>query len=263
MWADRNKKPSGFTVVELLIVIVVIAILVALVTVAFRGIQHNAANSLTMDTIKKASEAVRVERVFNRDAPAAIPVDFRASDSVNLTLTNLTGEHYSGLSPVQNGVLFHKICTELIADPQYSTIHAKTGGGTSSVVMRCDDNIQAGGLQITGWETKVWSTPVTQSALQSYIDSVPYDSWWTDRQTVVRGFYTALMTQYAARGGSWPITSFWDPWANQWSGVPKEELPAPDATDASNYCLAATHRKYTDIVYHVTGTVGVVQPGGC
>ena len=64
-----------------------------------------------MDTIKKASDAVRVQRTFNRDAPAAIPTDVKSPDSVKLTLTLVSGEHYSGLSPVQNGVLFHKICT--------------------------------------------------------------------------------------------------------------------------------------------------------
>ena len=263
MWAYRYKQPNGFTVVELLIVIIVVAILTAIVTVAFRGVQRNAANSVTMDTIKKVSDAVRVQRTFNHDAPAAIPTDVKTPDSVNLTLTMVDGEHYSGLSPVQNGVLFHKICTELIADPQYSVIHAREGGGTNSVVMRCDDNISAGSLLITGWDSRTWSVPVTQAAIQSYIDSVPYDSWWVDRQEVVRSFYTALMTQYTARGGSWPITSFWDPWANQWSGVPKEELPAPDASSPNNYCLAATHRTYTDVAYHVIGTVGAVQPGGC
>ena len=106
-------------------------------------------------------------------------------------------------------------------------------------------------------------TPVTQSTIQSYVDSVPYDSWWTDRQSVVRGFYTALMAQFSARGGNWPITSFWDPWANQWSGVHKEELPAPDAVGTDSYCLAAAHRKYTDIIYHVIGTTGSIEPGTC
>lgn len=71
------------------------------------------------------------------------------------------------------------------------------------------------------------------------------------------------MSQYAARGGTWPITSFWDPWANQWSGVPKEELPMPDANNPNNYCVAATHRKYTDVSYHITGVTGAVEPGGC
>ena len=263
MWAHRHKQPNGFTIVELLIVIIVVAVLAVIITVSFRGLERKAANLVTMDTIKKASDAVLVQRTFDQDAPVAIPTDVRPPESVDLRLTMINSEHYSGLSPVQNGVLFHRVCTELIADPQYSVIHAREGGGTSSVVMRCDDSIAANKLQITGWDSKNWMTPVTQTAIQGYIDSVPYDSWWTDRQTVVRGFYTALMTQYTARGGSWPITSFWDPWANQWSGVPKEELPAPDASDPGNYCLVATNRKYTDIIYHVVGTVGEIQPGGC
>lgn len=227
------------------------------------GLLDYAANSVTMDTIKKASDAVRVQRTFNHDAPVAMPTDFRAPDSVSVTLTTISSEHYSGLSPVQNGVLFHKICTELIADPQYSVIHAREGGGTNSVVMRCDDNISAGSLLITGWDSRTWSVPVTQAAIQSYIDSVPYDSWWVDRQEVVRSFYTALMTQYTARGGSWPVTSFWDPWANEWSGIKKQELPAPDPSDSNNYCLVAVHRTYTDILYRVKGTVGTIEPGGC
>ncbi|MGE5298733.1 MAG: hypothetical protein ACM3KF_01710 [Acidobacteriota bacterium] len=227
------------------------------------GLLDYAANSVTMDTIKKASDAVRVQRTFNRDAPAAIPTDVKSPDSVNLTLTMVDGEHYSGLSPVQNGVLFHKICTELIADPQYSVIHAREGGGTSSVVMRCDDNISGNSLLITGWDSRTWNVPVTQATIQSYIDSVPYDAWWTDRQAVVRGFYTALMAEYSARGGTWPVTSFWDPWANEWSGVKKQELPAPDPSDSNNYCLVAVHRTYTDILYRVKGTVGTIEPGGC
>lgn len=263
MWAKRYNGRNGFTIVELLVVIIVIAILAVLVVVAFREVQRNAAKSVTLDTIKKVSEAVRVEHVFNRDAPVVIPADFKQPESVEVTLKMTSGEHYSGLSPVQNGVLFHKICTELIADPQYSVIHAREGGGTSSVVMRCDDSIAANKLQITGWDSKNWMTPVTQSAIQSYIDSVPYDSWWTDRQAVVRGFYTALMTEYSARGGTWPVTSFWDPLANEWSGVKKQELPAPDPSDSNNYCLAAVHRTYTDILYRVKGTVGSIESGGC
>ena len=62
------------------------------------GLLDYAANSVTMDTIKKASDAVRVQRTFNHDAPAAIPTDVKTPDSVNLTLTMVSGEHYSGLS---------------------------------------------------------------------------------------------------------------------------------------------------------------------
>ena len=54
-----NRLKSGFTVVELLIVIVVIAILAAISTVAYNGIQKRAYDSIrqsNMETIAKALE---------------------------------------------------------------------------------------------------------------------------------------------------------------------------------------------------------------
>lgn len=262
MWAKRTSKNHAFTVVELLIVVVVIAILATIVVVAYRGVQRSAARSLATDTIKKANQALKVEGVFNQGAPATLPANFKSPDSVSIVLSS-GGESYSGLSTIQNGVLFQKVCTDLIASPQYSTIHAREGGGTSSVVMKCDDNISANSLLITGWDSKTWTVPVTKATLQAYIDSVPYDSWWTDRQTVVRGFYSELIAQHTARGGSWPVASFWDPWANQWSGVQKQDLPAPNSANPNSYCLSATHLTYTDIVYHVSGSGGAIEQGAC
>ncbi len=59
------KKNSGFTIVELLIVIVVIGILAAITIVAFNGIQNRAnataAEALAVDMIKKAEAYNAVE----------------------------------------------------------------------------------------------------------------------------------------------------------------------------------------------------------
>ena len=44
MWA-KNKHQAGFTIVELLIVVVVIAILAAITIVAYNGIQNRANDS--------------------------------------------------------------------------------------------------------------------------------------------------------------------------------------------------------------------------
>lgn len=258
-----NKQTRGFTVIELLVAVVIIAILTTLVVVAYNGVQRNAAKAVTVDTLQAARKSVGAESVFSQGGTPALPSDFKSSDDVEVVVATSNNVHYSGLSSVQNGVLFYEICVELIADPHYSVIHAREGGGTSSVVMRCNDSIQAGSLLITGWDSKTWSVPVTQAAIQAYIDSVPYDSWWIDRQDVVRGFYTALMTQFAARGGNWPIMSFWDPWANQWSGVHKEELPEPDPVGKHSYCIAATHQKYPDITFHTKGSSGEVVAGPC
>ena len=54
----KNIKPQGFTIVELLIVIVVIAILAAITIVAYNGVQNRAkttsAQSLANNIVKKA-----------------------------------------------------------------------------------------------------------------------------------------------------------------------------------------------------------------
>ena len=50
MWA-KHKQKSGFTIVELLIVIVVIAILAAISIVAYNGIQARAENSKTINGV--------------------------------------------------------------------------------------------------------------------------------------------------------------------------------------------------------------------
>lgn len=259
----RGSLRRGFTVVEIIIVIVVIAILAAIGTASYNGIQKSAAKVVVMSVIRDAQKSVDIENVRGGGGlPNAIPDSFQSSSDVDVAYIKVTGNRYKDLSAVQNGVLFHQVCVSLAANPYYSVIHSKDGNNTSTVVMSCDDNVRAGGMQITGWETKNWDTPVTQQLLEEYIASVPYDSWWTDRQEVVRGFYTALISEFTSQGGTWPVTSFWDPWANPWAGVHKEELPAPTSSE-SGYCIVATHKKYLDVQYSIRINQGSPQEGGC
>lgn len=56
-WAQKQK---GFTIVELLIVIVVIAILAAITIVAYNGIQQRAANAQTTQATKEYMKAMQL-----------------------------------------------------------------------------------------------------------------------------------------------------------------------------------------------------------
>ncbi len=258
---DGQRNADGFTIVELLIVIVVIAILAAVSVVGYSGVQYRAATVVTQNTLKNANTAVMLEKIQGGSVPAALPSNVQVPDDVAVEYRPLGG-HYSGLSPVQNGVLFQAICVQLINDPYYSVIHAKTGSETQSVVMRCSDNIARSSLLITGWKSETWSTPIMREQLQAYIDAVPYDPWWTDRQDVIRGFYSALISRFETQGGTWPITSFWDPWANEWSGVHKEELPPPDPGTSTGYCIQASHRKYQKS-YTISSDNQTIREGTC
>ena len=56
-----RKNYSGFTIVELLIVIVVIAILAAITIVAYNGIRQQAENSATASELSQLQRRMQVE----------------------------------------------------------------------------------------------------------------------------------------------------------------------------------------------------------
>ena len=62
MWAKNKQR--GFTIVELLIVIVVIAILAAITVVAFNGIQNRSKNAKTVSAVTAWSKAIKL---YNAD----------------------------------------------------------------------------------------------------------------------------------------------------------------------------------------------------
>jgi len=62
-------RKGGFTIVELLIVIVVIAILATISVVAYNGIQQRAANTKTTDALNAWVKAIRLYRAANGQYP--------------------------------------------------------------------------------------------------------------------------------------------------------------------------------------------------
>ncbi|MGN6330311.1 MAG: type II secretion system protein [Motilibacteraceae bacterium] len=66
-WSGRRS--AGFTIVELLIVIVVIGILVAITIVAYNGVQARARDSARIDKIKSIAQAIELYKVDNGQYP--------------------------------------------------------------------------------------------------------------------------------------------------------------------------------------------------
>ena len=96
---NKLRKTSGFTIVELLIVIVVIGILAAITIVAYNGIQNRAngtaAEALAVDMVKKAEAYNAVEGTYPSAAilkagtavPAEAKLDTKLANAIHTTAT--------------------------------------------------------------------------------------------------------------------------------------------------------------------------------
>ena len=90
MWASQNK--SGFTIVELLIVIVVIAILAAISIVAYNGIQNRAYDTSVrndLNVLAKKAELYKIDETSDKYpfGTQYDTVDNGAADKMNMQLS--------------------------------------------------------------------------------------------------------------------------------------------------------------------------------
>lgn len=65
------KRTKGFTIVELLIVIVVLGILAAIIIVAYNGVQRSAARSVVMHDVEQAAKEIENHRTTTTSLPVA------------------------------------------------------------------------------------------------------------------------------------------------------------------------------------------------
>lgn len=79
----RQRTSNGFTIVELLLVIVVVAILAAMTVIAFNGIQQRSRNSAKLSTVQSIVKVLSLYRVEHD----AFPVT--TNSAICLTLDNV------------------------------------------------------------------------------------------------------------------------------------------------------------------------------
>jgi len=97
--AKSDSTQSGFTIVELLIVIVVIGILAAITIVAYNGVTQNAKIASINADLENASKQIRLYQVTNGMYPTS--VDCSASPAANsICLRSSQGNTFAGLSSI-------------------------------------------------------------------------------------------------------------------------------------------------------------------
>lgn len=251
----------GFTIVELLIVIVVIGILVSVAVVGYSGVQKTTANKVMQSDLDQVGgDMQRVANMNNGVYPTTLPSTITSSPNVTLTLKKSgTYNFYTPINTVQNGELMAQICQDLVDEGVGKGVNQ--GGTTNAYITGCG-NWNKGSMQVTGWDSKVYNTPVSDTTLLAYADNfTTSDSYNKIQETVVKNFYHQLVERQTRQGGTYPITSFWDSWATPTNGgTSYVTLPTPQPRPT--YCVEATHAKYSTLIYHVTEANKILS-GSC
>lgn len=88
-----HAQRQGFTIVELLIVIVIIAILAAITMVAYNGIQDKARSAATDSDLANSDKIIRNHQVINGVLPASLS-EFR-SDGANGIADKMASDYHT------------------------------------------------------------------------------------------------------------------------------------------------------------------------
>jgi len=97
-----RSKQTGFTIVELLIVIVVIGILAAITIVAFNGVQKQARDTERTSEIKSMQKAIEMYKVENGEYPLQEDGVANAGYSMSLIESLLVPKYMSALPKEPN-----------------------------------------------------------------------------------------------------------------------------------------------------------------
>lgn len=126
---NKKSNDSGFTIVELLIVIVVIAILAAITIVAYNGISTRAENTKTISAVSSMLKILKSYAANNGQYP---PSGYNCIGTM-ARCSNMTGTTYCfGMGSVgQNGTIAPQLKTVVNALPEASTQQIQCSNGTS------------------------------------------------------------------------------------------------------------------------------------
>lgn len=100
---------SGFTIVELMVVIVVIAMLASIVVVGYGKWQESIAKKAVQSDLKMAASAMEDKKNFSEGYPSSLPTTFKQSESseVSYAWGNLQRYCLNGVSSRVSSVAYH------------------------------------------------------------------------------------------------------------------------------------------------------------
>jgi len=151
-WA---KQKSGFTIVELLIVIVVIAILAAITIVAYNGIQNRTHDTAVQSDVRNVGN--KIMQFIQTSSTNSLPSNADLSDMAIKVSANSYGAHYN-TSGSNNYNL-------LLCRGAGSTFVIVAGSKSGNIYSFKDGKVQAGVGPLTTSNTTCTNNGITQTSV--------------------------------------------------------------------------------------------------
>lgn len=233
-----RKVNRGFTLVELLVVVIIITILAIITIVAYNGLQYRSADSVVQNSISQAARSLEyVNSTYDRYPSNLAGADYAAPDEVAMSMYTDAPQtpRYQGLTASENAQLFLNTCNGNMPIIQSGTTYNTAcayNGNNAHIKGQNASNIVIHGPQFSAADFIL--------RCGSLCDSV--------RDTILQ--------QFNEQGGTFPIT------------VPKKQVALPVPTlvtegSGTRYCLEARSVQYDRIVYHALSGSSAVLTGSC
>lgn len=230
------RQLRGFTIVEVLFVIVVIAVLATITAVSYGTWQQRVADKSVQSDLLQAIAALKTYKNFENSYPPNLAgTDFASSTNVGLTLyTNAPALGiYNSLNNDQNAQLFLNVCNANVAGTNSTSCSFAGTGNGSKIHVKGTNSTNA-----------IWDMPIQQSDITLSCGAACVNATST------------MISQFSAQGGTFPI---------QGSGN-TTALPQPTQSPngpATKYCLEGRSSQYPYIVYYTLSSSMSVQSGSC
>ena len=231
-------QKRGFTIVELITIIAVIAVLSSTAIVVYNGAQERTASATTQKAVRDARSTLELYNGINRDYPPNLAgVDYAAPQDMSIVLyTNAPQLRvHSNLTNDQNAQLLLNACNAnmpvSIGGSTYNTTCA-FAGVNFHIKGKQSSNVVLGGPEILENEFVLTCGPTCDTVAQTIKD------------------------QFVAQGGTFPV----------YVSGNQVIMPEPELTSygkATRYCIEGRYAAYDDIIYHMQTDDVTVQEDAC
>lgn len=226
---------KGFTVVEIIVVIVVIGILAATTTLGYREWQRNTADSVVKSDVMSGVASLQSFQNFKNNFPPNLAgTNFAASKDVALVLYTDAPSIgvYQNLNQHQNAQLLLNVCNANLGDTNNTACVFNSKGGGAKI------HVKGTAASNTHWRSEINESDIILPG--------------SDPSIAQR-----IIAQFKAQGGSFPVVIVSDD---------NTTLPEPNKIPngpALRYCLEGRSGLYDNIVYHSTEKDTDLKPGSC